>query len=339
MTTTAPTIVIQRESIVAGGGLDSLQEQASNRSDAETSSLSELAEGTEDHDDPMDFSEAPQSPEEVDTEAETERLEVTPRKAPTGDTGRMRRANEIVERTPSKLARTTAADDAGSLLSSPVLSTADQDDALSFDENNAPRHLDTQSVASDMDSVTGPLSRKRKRQELEMDNDVSISEREEPARKRSGSSKVTTLNEGKDKAAKISDASTQAEIEEDLEPKDGGVDTQPTDAQDNVEQMEDNVETGEEAAEEAQQSSRAPKSRRGKRKGKRVVETTEKEEVPPSPRETDEVEIGQEGEVEEEDNGAIEEQGKSSVCHMLNTKLTSKYSSSKERTSREIVQD
>ncbi|KAF2756753.1 hypothetical protein EJ05DRAFT_502246 [Pseudovirgaria hyperparasitica] len=261
------------------------------RSDADTSSLSDFAEGSEDHEDPVPFSSTASNVEENDSEAETERLENTPRKPlATGlyianvgtNLSRLSTPTPMETRSPPE---------------SPI-TPVEETKVPTLDDKGGDEHAlgVQQSLAtiSEAAPMVDNSSRKRKRSTPE-DQKRPATGSDEPAPKRSGSFRAD-LNGNK---SHIMNTFADVEVPDDTGEHEHT--TRPTEDPE-VELGEDTTETAEEVAETA---TRLPRSRKGKRKGKKIVETTEKE-PPLDSGDIPDVEDADNG--EEEDDAALDEE-------------------------------
>ncbi|KAF2200161.1 hypothetical protein GQ43DRAFT_441826 [Delitschia confertaspora ATCC 74209] len=179
---------------------DGYEDYADNRS----SSLSEL-------DEPTPRPHAPEGFAENDSEAETERLENTPRRLARTATDLSVVSDHTFERTPSKLAHanTHYQDESGP--PSPLATLV----ATMVDATGADAGLDTLSLvaAAEAGSIAELAGKKRKRSSAES---ISVHEPfEEPARKRSGTAKSATTN-GSEEV--LTDSAEQVNLVEEPEP-------------------------------------------------------------------------------------------------------------------------
>lgn len=297
--------------------LDSRVDRIDNRSNADTSSLSELMDGSDDESEQASYDEEPlpQSvasyhEDENDSEAETERLDATPRKDLALDKSRASEIAEAVARTPSKLAHTTLAEEADSLPTSPVSPAISDivDDDDNADDGDAEGDGQSTSLqtsnatASESGSIKEGPGRKRKRSTPAMSVAEDL-ESEQPAKKRSSSSK------GSGSDIKIEEALAEHSVENHEMVDDDDPKPEEQDVADQMEETTEAPDAADEVVEEAPASGRGRGGRRGKKKGRRVVETTDRASGTPLPADTVEDEDGAQGDLNEEETAAIEEEG------------------------------
>lgn len=266
--------------------------------DEGSSSLSEPEESIEDRDEAALRDVASPIADENDSEAETERIENTPRK-PT------RTATDVTNgsegRSPSKLARVITAEPEN-LSQSPALPTrqrkanSDADD-LSDDDDELPAE-DKHNVEADAEGSATPegSDRKRKRSSSALSSIADDLDNDQPARKRPSPVRPVELNgdpmdvdgEGEEPVADEGEDHPSKEIEEPL-----------------VEE-EDNEEAVQEAANDASAGPKKSKGKKGQRKGKKG-KSHDNEEHAATPQEAEDEEAP-EAELEAEDSALIEEE-------------------------------
>lgn len=250
-----------------GADKDPFEDQSDNRS----SSLSELGDGPDEQDEPTPQAHSSAVFDDNDSEAETERLENTPRKLLRMATETTMASDNIVERTPSKLANALLLDRDESGPPSPlamvVYTAAGEIADRDTDMNSVSQHLSA-AAGSEAGSLADSSGRKRKRSSPDAGS-VDELRLEEPARKRSGTTRSETLNSNQ---MSMVDAAEQADMDED-----GDINDEP--ASRPTEQELDFEETAMEAAEEVVNditvAATLTKSKRGKRKGKKVEESND----------------------------------------------------------------
>ncbi|KAF1837470.1 hypothetical protein BDW02DRAFT_565945 [Decorospora gaudefroyi] len=191
-------------------------ESASNgfddAADNGSSSLSELGDASDDQSEPTPRPITTAHPEDDDSEAETERLEDTPRKLARTASDPSLLSEPVHTRTPSKLAhsRTIEHED-----SAPPIPDALADDATTGEPAATENPLHSLSLIAASEAASLEYAgKKRKRASAEgspMDMD---DQEEEPARKRSGTAKASALDGLADAAA---DRQEQINADEELE--------------------------------------------------------------------------------------------------------------------------
>jgi hypothetical protein len=271
-----------------------------NQSDNRSSSLSELVDGLDDQDQPTPLADIASVDEENDSEAETERLERTPRKLVRTATNTTIASESIVERTPSKLSHALLFDQEDTGPPSPL---AMVEDIIAKDVAEGNTDMDSVSlklaaVASSTESLLDIAGKKRKRASEESSEDEL--EAEEPARKRSDNGKDNSLNT--EEVSNI-DPSEQADLEE--EEEDHLEEPAAPKAEQQLDLEETIVNVAEEAVNEMAAVARLPKTRKGRRKGRKPNDSAE--EVAAHPEEGGE---HAEGDHDEEDGGAMDEERK-----------------------------
>jgi hypothetical protein len=195
------------------GGYDDIADNGS-------SSLSELGDASDDHSEPtprpttvadLDDDEGDDDDEDDDSEAETERLENTPRKHARTATDTSLLSEALYTRTPSKLmhSRTIEQDESAPATPSVLTDDATLDEAAEADD---PLHSLSLIAASEAASLEY-AGKKRKRTSAEM-SPVEAQDEDEPARKRSGTSKTPAVNGS---LAKVVDGAEQIDVDEELE--------------------------------------------------------------------------------------------------------------------------
>jgi hypothetical protein len=174
-----------------------------------SSSLSELGDASDDHSEPTPRpTTAGDLDDEDDSEAETERLEHTPRKLARTATDTSLLSEALYTRTPSKLMHSRTIDQDESAPPTPSVIT-DLDETAEADN---PLHSLSFIAASEAASLDY-AGKKRKRTSAE-GSPVDDQEEDEPARKRSGTAKNPTANGSLTSAT---DSAEQVDVEEELE--------------------------------------------------------------------------------------------------------------------------
>jgi hypothetical protein len=201
----APTMVIVEPPSVAAesGGYDDIADNGS-------SSLSELGDASDDQSEPTPRPTTADDIDEDDSEAETERLESTPRK-PARTAVDTSSAEALYTRTPSKLMHSRTVDEGESAPPTPSVITDDAtlDDAIEADNPLHSLSLIAASEAANLEYA----GKKRKRTSAE-GSPIEEQEEDEPARKRSGTSKTPTAN---GLHTSVADSAEQIDVEEELE--------------------------------------------------------------------------------------------------------------------------
>ena len=256
-----------------------------------SSSLSEPEESIEDRDEAALRTRASPDVEDNDSEAETERLEGSPPELSRTATDVTVGGEGDAGRSPSKLARATTAEHnneaAAPAHSATVseLSDNDDDDALLPDAK-------PDAEADREDSPNGERKRKRSSSALSsIDDEMDI---DQPARKRSNSSRHYDVN-GDEAEAK--DGGEHAAEDEEQPPKEADTHAEDEDMA--------------EPASEAPAVNKKSKSKKGQKKGKRTRANTDVEEAAATPVEAEEEETG-DVEMDAEEAGVIEEERKCS---------------------------
>ncbi|KAL1631405.1 hypothetical protein SLS54_000165 [Diplodia seriata] len=273
--------------------------------DEGSSSLSEPEESIEDRDEAALRDVASPAADENDSEAETERIDSTPRK-PT------RTATDVTNgsegRSPSKLAKVVVPAEPENLSQSPALPTrqrkansdaddlSDEDDELpAEDRHNAEGDPEDPEDPEDSASPEGS-ERKRKRSSSALSSIADDLDNDQPARKRPSPTRPVELNgdpmdvdgEGEERVAEEGANHTPKENEEPLA------------------EGEDNEEAAQEATNDASAGSKKSKGKKGQRKGKKG-KSHDNEEHAATPQEAEDDEA-HEGELEGEDSTLIEEE-------------------------------
>ncbi|OJD29262.1 transcriptional regulatory protein dep1 [Diplodia corticola] len=267
--------------------------------DEGSSSLSEPEESIEDRDEAVLRDVASPAAEENDSEAETERIDSTPRKS-------TRTATDVTNgaegRSPSKLAKVAVTAEPENLSQSPALPTRQRkansdDDDLSDEDDELPAESKHNAEADAEDSASPEGSeRKRKRSSSALSSIADDLDNEQPSRKRPSPTRPVELNgdpmdvdgEGEEPVAEERGDHTPKEIEEPLAEGD------------------DNEETAQEATNDVSAGSKKSKGKKGQRKG-RKGKSQDNDEHAAMPQEAEDDEA-HEAELEGEDSTLIEEE-------------------------------
>ncbi|KAF2277403.1 uncharacterized protein EI97DRAFT_432285 [Westerdykella ornata] len=228
-----------------------------------SSSLSELGDASDDHSVPTPRAPPVEDLSEDDSEAETERLDNTPRRLNRTATGASLASELPYERTPSKLAQSTAIDEGESTPASPTVA---MEPAGSGSANTA---LDTLSFLAATEAVSLELAGKKRKRSSGEDG-TAEEDTGELSRKRSNTSKEMGFVEDAEATA---DAE-QADVDEELDNAEEHISEL---AQESMELEEQQAEVAAEAVSELATVAKLGKSRKGRGRGKRKLEalTTE----------------------------------------------------------------
>lgn len=291
----APTATMLAQEPARDATAGELDDMADNRS----SSLSELGDAS---DDQSELTLRPISTvdmEENDSEAETERLEKTPRKLTRTGTDTSLLSEPSYTRTPSKLAYTATIEREDSAPGSPSVAmddvtTGEVAEAVSSDN---PLHSLSLAAASETASLeyTG---KKRKRGSAE-GTPIEEHDEDEPVPKRSAS--VKTPNGLTDSNV---DSSAQVDVDEDLETAEERLSQL---AQEELDLEEAQADVAAETVNELTIVAKNTKPRKGGRRGKRKAEDQNYAQAEPLGG-ADVQEPEGEGEGDEEDNAALDEE-------------------------------
>ncbi|KAF1951895.1 hypothetical protein CC80DRAFT_495778 [Byssothecium circinans] len=200
---------------------------------------------------------------EDESEAETERLEITPRKLTRTATDTSLPTEQVYQRTPSKLVHSKTIDDDDSIPPTPSFVAAGNALTGTADDNAALHALSLASEAASMAELAG---KKRKRASAE--DSTHEEDADEPARKRGSFEEDAVLNGSQEGMV---DKSEQASVEEELETAEERISQL---AQEEVELEERQAEIAVEAVSELATVAKHTKPRKGGRRGKRKVEET-----------------------------------------------------------------
>ncbi|KAF2682354.1 hypothetical protein K458DRAFT_419754 [Lentithecium fluviatile CBS 122367] len=265
--------------------------------DDRSSSLSELGDASDDQSVPTPRPNNAIGLEDPDSEAETERLEHTPRKLTRTATETSLTSEHMYQRTPSKLVHSKTIDQEDSAPPTPSITTEDMTVGDTVD-GNAALHALSLAASSEAASMVDMTGKKRKRPSAE---DTSPEEQaEEPVRKRSSTAKTTALNG--DQNAMV-DGSAQADAEDELENAEERISQL---AQEEIELEERQADIAAEAVNEMATVAKHTKPRKGGRRGKRKVEDAAHLNEALASIEGQEGEG--EGDHEDDDSGALDEE-------------------------------
>lgn len=281
-TMSAPTIVLGE-----GSAADDI---ADNRS----SSLSELGDASDAESEPTPRPNMVVEMEEDDSEAETERLESTPRK-PTRNATDASLSEALYTRTPSKLAhsRTIEQDD-----SAPPTPSAIVDDTTLPEDVSADNPLHSLSLVATSEAASLDYAG-RKRKRLNADRASLTDKDDEPARKRSSTSK--TLNDLADIATESAD---HVDADEELDNAEERL-SQLAHEEIDLEERQANIAA--ETVNELTTVAKHTKPRKGGRRGKRKIDDSSYA-YGEGFQGVDTNEGEGEGEVEEEDGAVVDEE-------------------------------
>jgi hypothetical protein len=303
-TLAAPTLTTS-EPLVA----DQMPNVFDTMADDRSSSLSELGDASDVQSESTPRPDRAVDLEDPDSEAETERLEHTPRKLNRTVTETSLTSEHMYQRTPSKLAQSKTVDQEDSAPPTPFITTEDVAVEGTVD-GNAALHALSLAASSEAASIAEFAGKKRKRPSIE--DSPPEEQLDEPARKRSSTAKSNGLNS--DREAMV-DHSAQIDVDEELELADERISQL---AQEEIELEERQAEIVAETVNELATVAKHTKPRKGGRRGKRKVEDTAHLNEALASIE------GQEGEGdgdnEDDDSGALDEEGGSKL---LNTTIRS----------------
>ncbi|KAF2035971.1 hypothetical protein EK21DRAFT_53397 [Setomelanomma holmii] len=242
----APTVV------ATSGDFDDIADNGS-------SSLSELGDASDDQSMPTPRPAAADDLDEDDSEAETERLEHTPRKL-----GEASLASEaLYTRTPSKLAHSRTIEQEDSAPPTPSIVT---DDATIDDAAEADNPLHSFSLVAASEAANLEYVGKKRKRTSEVGSPAEEQDEDEPARKRSGTMPISATN---GTFADVVDSSEQVDVEEELEAADERL-SQLAHEEMDLEERQANIAA--ETVGELATVAKHTKPRKGGRRGKRKAE-------------------------------------------------------------------
>lgn len=287
-------------STLAAPGLGSSESQAagSNRAafdhhpDDRSSSLSELGDASDDQSEATPRQGPGFEVGDNDSEAETERLEETPRRMTRTATDASLASEYMYNRTPSKLAHSKTTEQIDSAEFDAV---SDAQLGESINGNDA-LHALSLAASSEAATLVDGVGKKRKRPSMEID--TPDEQAEEPARKRSGGS----LD---DNRGTVINSTEPVDVEEELEHAEERISQL---AQEEMELEERQADIASEAVNELATVAKHTKPRKGGRRGKRKVEDTASITDALASIEGHDGEV--DGDDEEDDNGVVDEEGR-----------------------------
>ncbi|KAF2733235.1 hypothetical protein EJ04DRAFT_513328 [Polyplosphaeria fusca] len=264
--------------------------------DNRSSSLSELGDASDEQSEPTPRPSTLAELDDNDSEAETERMEKTPRKLIRTATNTSITSEQIFERTPSKLAHSKTLDQDESAPPTPSIAT---EETLAINPSHANAGLESLSMLATSEAANlEAIGKKRKRSSLESSPADDLTE--EPAPKRSSTSRETAINGSQEAAI---DVPEHMDVEEELDHAEERISQL---AQEDVELEERQANVALEAVSELATVANLSKPRKGGRKGKRKANNlaaANAESVAPA---EDEGEV--EGENDEEDSAMLDEE-------------------------------
>ena len=301
-TTTLKHLPIARpptKSALLAGVVDNKKDLDEDQPDNRSSSLSELGDGSEGHDEPTPRPLVAHEFAENDSEAETERLENTPRKLTRTATDISIASDRTVERTPSKLAHSNIPDHDDSTPQSPLGSVHPS----LVDPLNSGSTRE-KSAEPELGSVAELTGRKRKRSTTEnssVEDPVGA-----PARKRSSTAKSAAINGN---PATTDHNPEQVDIEDELDHAEERIAEL---AQEDHELEAQQADIAAETVNELTTVARLPKQKQGRgRKGKRKAEAadTNNENIA----HPESMDIDMEADHDDDDSSTLDEEGESKM--------------------------
>lgn len=259
MLSTLSASQIVAEPLIADAPTDAFDDIADNRS----SSLSELGDASDDQSEATPRATPAADLDQDDSEAETERLETTPRKLTRTATDTSLLSEPLYTRTPSKLiqSRTIEQDDSNP----PTPSVAGQD-AIIDDMAGAENPLHSLSLIAASEAASLELAGKKRKRTSDRSSPIEEDHEDEPARKRSSTSKtINGQSEG------FVDSSEQVDIDEELENAEERLSQL---AQEELDLEERQANIAAETVSELATVAKHTKPRKGGRRGKRKAEDT-----------------------------------------------------------------
>jgi hypothetical protein len=290
----APTM-ITTDPIAAAEVLNTFDDHADDRS----SSLSELGDASDvESEQPTPRPAATADINEHDSEAETERLEETPRKLMRTATDTSLASEALYARTPSKLMHSKTIENDES--APPTPSDLAEDEIIEdADEAQDPLHALSLAAASEAASLE-LAGKKRKRMSA---RGTPIDDHDdEPARKRSASAKIATYN---GTAEDVIESSERPDAEDELDHAEERLDDIEREQMD-LEERQANLAA--EAVNELATVAKHTKPRKGGRRGKRKAEDSSYAYTEAMAT-TETVEGDVDGDDNEEDSAALDEEG------------------------------
>jgi hypothetical protein len=275
--------------------VDSVNDDFNDLPDNRSSSLSELGDASDDQSEPTPRAPAAADLVDPDSEAETERLETTPRKLTRTMTNTSIDSEKLYERTPSKL-----------MYSKTIEQDQSPSPELRRDAGGAYSYPNTSEIANDIETLTtihkGDFAGQKRKRSNGVNSEAD-EPTEAPARKRSSQARSPALN-GSQEA--MVDSSEQVDVEEELDIVDARISQL---AQEEVELEERQADVAAETVSEMATVAKLTKPRKGGRRGKRKLDDTghTSNEAIASTEAHDEAE----GDNDDEDSGTRDEEGTS----------------------------
>jgi hypothetical protein len=242
--------------VTASGDYDDIADNGS-------SSLSELGDASDDQSMPTPRPAAADDLDEDDSEAETERLEKTPRKLARTATETSLASEALYTRTPSKLAHSKTVEQEESAPPTPSVIT---DDATLDDVNDVDNPLHSLSLVAASEAASLEYAGKKRKRTSEADSPAEEQDEDEPARKRSGTMPISATN---GLLADVVDSSEQVDVDEELEAAEERL-SQLAHEEMDLEERQANIAA--ETVGELATVAKHTKPRKGGRRGKRKAE-------------------------------------------------------------------
>lgn len=298
--------------------VDSVRDDYEDLLDNRSSSLSELGDASDEHSEPTPRAPTAADLVDPDSEAETERLEATPRKLTRTMTNTSMDSEKLYERTPSKLKHLKTIEQEES--HSPDRQHDDDDDAYPYPIPSE--------VANEAETLAtlykGDFAGQKRKRPNGVDNEAD-EPTEEPARKRSSQAKSPALN-GSHEA--VVDNSEHVDVEEELDIAEERISQL---AQQEIELEERQADIAAQTVSEMATVAKLTKPRKGGRRGKRKVDDTghtSNEAITSTEVQDPEAEVDN----DDEDSGTRDEEGASYYSCEHATRANSILQLSKRRT-------
>lgn len=228
-----------------------------------SSSLSELGDASDDESEPTPRPTTALDIEDDDSEAETERLENTPRKLARTATDTSLASEALYTRTPSKLMHSKTIDQDESAPPTPSVAT---DDATLEEAADADNPLHSLSLIAASEAASLEYAGKKRKRTSEERSTAEEHEEDEPAPKRSSSAKAPATN---GTLANAADSGEQIDADEELE---NAEERLSQIAQEEIDLEERQANLAAEAVGELATVAKHAKPRKGGRRGKRKAE-------------------------------------------------------------------
>lgn len=262
--------------------------------DDRSSSLSELGDASDDQDEPTPRPAASLDIGDNDSEAETERLDNTPQKAARTTLEASLASEYTYHKSPSKLAHSKTIDQTEDA----HLDVTDGPRLGRANDGNAALHALSLAASSEAAGFADGVGRKRKRPSEEVSTPEE--QAEEPMRKRSGTAKDSVQHESRRDAV---ESVEQVDPDDEMETAEERISQL---AQEEIELEERQADIAAEAITELAIVAKHTKPRKGGRRGKRKLE-----EIPNIHEALASIEGPEgDGDDEEDDSGAVHEEGK-----------------------------